>query len=193
MKHLNTHLLTWSLFFFCTSSLSAYSLPADSVRTTIRKSQTAVPARIKPVSTGQKPEAAQAGTAAKIRSSQIKVLKKTNFRTDSTRIRLQAAGKYTPAKATDQPRSTTPPTQKTAVRPVKRQTSWTICPNPAYETIRIEGWNDQEAQLLIYTDTGQTVLKIDTWNGEEINVSGLDTGYYNVRINNRKAGRFLKL
>ena len=66
-----------------------------------------------------------------------------------------------------------------------------LYPNPANDKIHIEGL-DGEHEVQIYNAFGMLVMTRTLQGDSEINISDLPTGYYLMRIDNRRAVKFIK-
>ena len=66
-----------------------------------------------------------------------------------------------------------------------------LYPNPANDVIRIEGL-EGEHEVQIYNAIGMLVMTTTLQGASEINISDLPTGYYLIRIDNRRAVKFIK-
>lgn len=66
-----------------------------------------------------------------------------------------------------------------------------LYPNPANDKIHIEGL-DGEHEVQIYNAFGMLVMTRTLQGDSEINISDLSTGYYLMRIDNRRAVKFIK-
>ncbi|MFA6572387.1 MAG: T9SS type A sorting domain-containing protein, partial [Bacteroidota bacterium] len=71
----------------------------------------------------------------------------------------------------------------------KEENFGNIYPNPARDYVFV---SDFEGEIKIFDLIGNLVLKAETKKNLKIDVSGLDTGLYFVKINN-KMGKFIKL
>jgi glucose/arabinose dehydrogenase len=62
-----------------------------------------------------------------------------------------------------------------------------IYPNPAKQIIRLGGWDHRvTAEITIYDATGKVVAAIRRYTGSELDVSGLVTGMYTLRVKSGK-------
>ena len=66
-----------------------------------------------------------------------------------------------------------------------------LYPNPANDKIHIEGL-EGEHEIQIYNAFGMLVMTTTLQGDSEINISDLPTGYYLMRIDNRRAVKFIK-
>ena len=66
-----------------------------------------------------------------------------------------------------------------------------LYPNPANDIIHIEGLEGQH-EVQIYNAFGMLVMTTTLQGEAEINISDLPTGYYLIRIDNRRAVKFIK-
>ena len=66
-----------------------------------------------------------------------------------------------------------------------------LYPNPANDKIHIEGL-EGEHEIQIYNAFGMLVMTTTLQGDSEINISDLPTGYYFIRIDNRRAVKFIK-
>ena len=66
-----------------------------------------------------------------------------------------------------------------------------LYPNPANDRIHIEGL-EGEHEIQIYNAFGMLVMTTTLQGDSEINISDLPTGYYLMRIDNRRAVKFIK-
>ena len=69
-------------------------------------------------------------------------------------------------------------------------TALTVCPNPARESIRVEGL-ETESEVLIYNSLGELVKTANVNANQEIGIGELSDGLYLVRCNNTTM-RFVK-
>lgn len=63
--------------------------------------------------------------------------------------------------------------------------------NPVDDVLRISGSLDAPARVTITSVSGQTALRLDEWNGADIDVSALHPGLYLITVNNQTL-KFIK-
>ena len=68
-----------------------------------------------------------------------------------------------------------------------------VTPNPVRDDLVIKGAESvKDAELNLYSITGNHIMRINSWNGESIDVSHLPTGIYIINLNSETI-KFVKL
>lgn len=72
---------------------------------------------------------------------------------------------------------------ETSVNPINNEPQLSVYPNPAYENVKIEVVNNQDATLRIFDARGRLVYqKVDINKLESVNVSNLGSGIFTIQI-----------